>query len=121
MRDGSGSHDVIFVLKACQAVSSGRKEGTSGGGERGKGEGGGGRGRVAGKGVKPVYLWEESDSRLPANNPEAFGFSPRLPEPLSLNFPSLTRFSLFSRPLRQAASPNLLELSIIVSLLFFPP
>lgn len=30
LRDGSGSHNVIFVLKACQAVSSGRKEGTSG-------------------------------------------------------------------------------------------
>lgn len=30
LRDGSGSHNVIFVLKACQAVSIGRKEGMSG-------------------------------------------------------------------------------------------
>lgn len=43
------------------------------------------------KGVKPVYLREESDSRLPANNPPRLSaFSPRLPEPLPLKFLSFT-------------------------------
>lgn len=30
LKDGSGSHNVVFVLKDCQVVSGRRKEGTSG-------------------------------------------------------------------------------------------
>lgn len=64
-------------------------------------EGGWGGGR---KGVKPVYLREESDSRLPANNPPRLSaFSPRLPEPLPLKFLSFTPcfFSFSARSARQ--------------------
>lgn len=53
---GTESQKVIFSLKGCQAMSSQRKR-------RDKR-----RGEECG-GVKSVYLPEESDSRLPANNP----------------------------------------------------
>lgn len=85
----------------CFEGLSGRVESKKGRDEwRGCGRAVGGGGRR--KGVKPVYLWEESDSRLPANNPlRLSAFSPRLPEPLPLKFLSFTP-CFFSFPARSA-------------------